>query len=491
MENFSNTDWMNLPTHKPDKDLWERIDTELDIQAVSEKFEQLPQYSPKINMWNSINLKLAFNQYLKYLYLIGAIFSTIVIILIFNNIENSKQVQNKISPKANFINLLADNKDKHLLDSDKKNTLKSAELSANERDEKLFFNKNKIVNLNKVQTDLNENSFDKKIVRHESNLKTEQVYLPKSELNIENKRLNTDIYNNLNINKIATETTISNTSESKSHLSANSEIDTTISRADETKDANSEKQGIDPRKLSLKSTDIIKTKSYFSAGIDFTYNQIFNQSAFSNSEVSDFHQYGISLKYVFSDLFLQTGLNYSRFSDYQKYNSDQQLNQYKTYQYVDSVIYNTQGIIIQYITHQVTINDSIIYQQMLDVKTKISYINIPLMLGYQWHVKRFSFSLKTGLQFSFIIFENENVIMADKPDVRLLKLYKTSKIYNRANYSGLLSAEIAYNFAKRWGVFAEPILQYYFKPVYNEAEIDKSMSTPFLSGIKAGIYYKF
>ena len=89
MENLSNKDWSNLPVHKPDLDLWDKIDTELDLQGVSNNLNQLPQYSPKISLWKSINLKLTYYQYINYLIFAGIGISVTILFFVFINNLNA------------------------------------------------------------------------------------------------------------------------------------------------------------------------------------------------------------------------------------------------------------------------------------------------------------------------------------------------------------------------------------------------------------------
>ena len=254
-----------------------------------------------------------------------------------------------------------------------------------------------------------------------------------------------------------------------------------------------EVNGIDPKRVNLKSTNNPVKKGLYTIGIDYTFSKIYNQDKFSYSDNNTIGQYGISMKYNYSNWIFQTGVSYSRFSDQFNYNSDQQQIQFKSYTYVDSVIYNQQGNIIQYVTHPVNIHDTVLFQQTIKASKNYSLLNIPVMLAYQYGFGKVSVSLKAGVLCTLIISEKETISLPETPNVSVLKIYSDGYSINKVNWAGILSAEVDYHINKNWGVSVEPMMQYYFKPLYNGTDINSNSTnqSPYLIGIKTGLFYKF
>lgn len=497
MENLSNKDWSNLPVHKPDVDLWDRIDTELDLQGVSGNFEQLPKYSPKISLWNSISLKLTFNQYIKYFYFAGIGIITTVLFFVFINNSNNDNKEIKSIDKPDVLSI-----NQNIKKSENYQLYKPAETG-----KKIYYKNTSaktkdIQEADQVKATPVEENISAKVTDKTINNKTDipkdvniaigQTFAAKQKiLKIQQSENNVQIKTAANEPGIAPIISNQETKTAVSPLKSNNK--NIAEKPDKIENSVSENEGIEPKKVNLKSTDQAFRKSYYTIGIDYTYNKIYNQEMFSYSDNKSINQYGLTFKYNFSNLFFQTGLNYSRFSDNFKYNSDQKLNQFKTYNYVDSVIYNPQGNIIQYITHPVTINDSVLYQQLINATKKYSLLNIPVILGYQRNFKKISVSFKAGILCSIVISEKETITLPENTDVSVSKIYSGQSSINKTNWAGILSAEIDYNFSKRWGISVEPVLQYYFNPSYNEMDLNSKSNklSPYMIGIKTGLFFKF
>ena len=164
------------------------------------------------------------------------------------------------------------------------------------------------------------------------------------------------------------------------------------------------------------------------------------------------------------------------------------LNKYITYNYVDSVIYSPSGNISQYVTHPVTINNYKDTTQNFLASKKYSMLNIPVLIGYQWRINKVAFTLKTGIQYSLMISEKEE-LQQQGANMTLLELHPIEAIIRKTNWAGVVSIELGYNFHKHLGVSLEPILQYYFNTMYKE--MDSNTGLPYTIGFKANLFYNF
>ena len=254
-----------------------------------------------------------------------------------------------------------------------------------------------------------------------------------------------------------------------------------------------ESKGVEPKRVNLKSSQKPDRKGYSSVGIDFTYLKIYNRESFSYIDNQFINQYGINYQYNYSNWILQTGMSFSKFSDNLVSKVQFQKDQYNTFNYVDSVIYNSQGEIIQYVTHPVTINDSVIYQEIINVSKKYSFLNIPILAGYQWNYGKFRLSLKSGFLCTIIISEKDEMILPVSQYIKVLEIEPSKTSINGIKWAAVVSAGFSYDITKSWGLSTEPILYYYFKPFYDNMDINSGYGnkSPWLFGIKTGLFYKF
>lgn len=493
MENLSNKDWSNLPLHKPDADLWNRIDTELDIQGVSGSFSQLPKYSPKTDLWKSISFKLTYYQYLKYFYLTGVGIIATILFFVFTNPSNkSKEVIKSIEKKETIaITTQTENKEvSNLSESDAKNNNIKNTFAVQEKT---------IPSEKKEIARINHNIIDNKIISEKESIQTIQNYISGKETisqtpNNKKEIVKNEVQTETNIlaNKAAIipitldmETSTTNNPEK----SENNNLKQTINK--ETSVA--ESIGIEPKKVNLRSTEKPLKKGYSTIGIDYTILKIYIKEAFSYTNNQLINQFGMSYQYNYFNWLIQTGLSYSKYSDNLVNKVHFQKNQYNTFNYVDSVIYNSQGQIIQYITHPVTINDSLLFFENISTSKNYSFLNIPILAGYQWYYGRIKLSLKTGFLLTVIFSEKTTLVLPVIQNIKVLQIEPSSTSISGIKTAGVVSAALSYDFTKRWGLSIEPIVYYYFKPFYNNMDLipGYEKKSPWLYGVKTGLFYKF
>ncbi len=499
MENLTNKDWSNLPVHKPDVDLWDRIDTELDLQGVSANLDQLPKYSPKMGLWKSISFKLAFYQYVKYLYFAGATAITAgVLFLVFSiTPENNKINKNKneaiiINKNTELNNIqqiqshTLENKTNKLINKSStavENTIKPE--NQNNKEVSLDLTKNNTIPTATKQLKLPDNSNNAFV---ENTITTSENKISTTSKNQEIKLAET-------LNPHATKATNNQlfAVNDAANTAKPNEVENKVQIAENKENNKEETAGVEPKKVNMKSVSNATKSGFSSIGIDYTIFKIYNKESFSFTYNQLIHQFGVSYQYNYANYLLQTGLSYSNFTDNQAGKVHFQKDQFTKYNYVDSVVFNLQGEIIQYITHPIVFNDSVLYQQYIPARKSYTMLNIPVLAGYQWNMSKFGFAVKSGFLCTMVISEKTSMILPVTQNIKVLKTEAFQSSIKGLNWAAVLSASISYNFNKRWGVNAEPIIYYYFKPMYNNMDIypDYGNKSPWLFGLKTGFYYRF
>ncbi|MEI6821197.1 MAG: hypothetical protein WCL51_04645 [Bacteroidota bacterium] len=500
MNTISNNNWSNLPTHKPNPDLWNSIDTNLDLEMISQNIDTLPKHTPKTGLWNSINRSLLFNQYIKYIYISGAALT--IAITLFILIPNKEKTTKTVA--INTINLNSE-----LSNNDNKTIIKKDD-PTKDIDNNSSYDKNKEVKTISYRKDIAQNNSQSiapyKSLKDSKRTSESQTIIEKEDNNINKEVINRE-QNKTHIKELE-ETTKTNqkeiTNKSDDKYLVNDNIKSKEEYIIETKqeintsDSSSKlveilkEDNTEGTKTPLSKLNIAKSSPeknwYYSIGIDYSYNVINNENKFTYSDIKKLNQYCITGKITYANWILQTGLNYSSFTDNTKYIADIRLNKYITYNYVDSVIYSPSGNISQYVTHPVTVNNYKDTTQSFLTSKKYSMLSIPLLVGYQWRINKVALTLKTGIQCSLIISEKEE-LQQQGTNMTLLELYPVEAIIRKTNWAGVVSIELGYNFHKHFGVSLEPILQYYFNAMYRE--MDSNTGLPYTIGVKANLFYNF
>ena len=480
MNTIPNNNWSNLPTHKPNPDLWDSIDTNLDLEMVSQNIETLPKHLPKSGLWNSINRSLLYHQYIKYIYFSGAVLTIAVIlsILILN--------KEKTTDKATISNI----KQKTELINNEAKTINKADQMTKVDDNNSSLNQYKEIKKGEYRNDVapikaQSIVYEETINDSKQSVETQTLKEKAVEDPIQTQQ---KVISNISDNKDLVNDNIkseqNNINKTKQEINAS---DTSSKIVEIVKENNTEGAKIPLSKLNIAKSSPEKNW-YYSMGIDYSYNVINNKDKFTYSDTKKLNQFGVTGKITYSNWILQVGVNYSSFNDNTKYNADIRLNKYITYNYVDSVIYAPSGNISQYVTHPVTINNYKDTTQSILASKKYSMLSIPLLVGYQWRINKVALTLKTGIQCSLIISEKEE-LQQQGANMTLLELHPVEAIIRKTNWAGVVSIELGYNFHKHLGVSLEPILKYYFNTMYKE--MDPNTGFPYTIGIKANLFYNF
>ncbi len=522
MDKKLHNNWSHLPSHKPDSDLWDRIETELDLESLTSHIGELPDYSPKSGLWKSIYFKLSLNQYLSYVSFAGIISLIAIIAFLLSN-ESKPSDSGKINVRNNTQSTLI--QPETSAQKIKNNTSVSipenrgakepdvlAEISVTNNQSLLKPDKQSPSSNN--STAINNVSTNNSPAKH--NLTRKAItYPPADERKIQpskstqNEDLNKNIegYTNTQKSKLSqagadsfsksvTVTEKTGTKQSEEEIKSQEITQKPAIEEQEEIKIETKKEDTDeapPVRKEFKTERSRERKEFSTLGVDYTYFKYYNAENGSVETQNSFNQFGLTYKYHFANLFFQTGLNYNQFKRFSSYNSLQQLNSFKTYNYVDSVIYNQQGEIIEYITHPVIINDSTIYEHHIKAQHKYSVLSFPLLTGVYKDFGKIRLAFKAGMLCSVVIYENEGLSLPENPNIKVLKIYPTQVSVNNFRLAGVVAGEIDWNINNHWGVSAEPVLQYYFKPLYKPTDAIPVLTKekPYSIGLKLGIFYKF
>jgi hypothetical protein len=190
----------------------------------------------------------------------------------------------------------------------------------------------------------------------------------------------------------------------------------------------------------------------------------------------------------FGNYFIQSGIGF-RFAkddgnyliDYQKYLG--------SYQDVYNVTYDSteQGIIPTYYTQTVEVFDSLDHYAINETKANYTYLEIPVLFGYQKDFKRFSLSLKGGPSMSLMIRKNVPDAIYPEDKIRIVNMDKTLPTRVNLNWQMMVSAGFGYNLSDKFSLNIEPTFRYFINPEYNNGT---TTAHPYSFGIRAGIIYK-
>ncbi len=493
---MSNNNWSNLPAYKPAADLWDRIETDLDVEVVSENVSTLPKYTPKTELWETIHRKLFYQQVLRYIYFSGI---TIVVGLLLYFAYHTKdkahdtafindiKLKNNVAT-ANNNTIVATTKSKdaslNTVVSDKKET-------SNTSSENMIYS-----NKERNTTDVNPtsktsyNNKNKYIDKAKSTSETTSDKI-QTKNNDETKQIEKDQQTNITTEVSANLSNPIVKAEENKSVETNAE--TVVNNVSDKPAVNpiaTDKEGakVPISKLDIATSSIEKQK-YYSIGLVYTYNSIKNKNKFSYSDINNISQYGVSGKVTYADWVFQTAINYSSFTDKIKYNADIRISKYINYTYVDSVIYSpSSSLIQQYVTHQVLVNDIETKTKTFVATKRYSILNIPVLVGYQWRINKFSLTIKTGVQCSVVLSEKQELQQVDN-NMSIVELHPFVANIRRTNWAGIISCDLGYSFYKHLNISIEPVIQYYFNPIYNEMDVNTGL--PYTIGIRTGIFYNF
>lgn len=194
---------------------------------------------------------------------------------------------------------------------------------------------------------------------------------------------------------------------------------------------------------------------------------------------------GLDMRYAISNFFVQTGLGLSFANEDGKY--DVKFNEFLgSYQDVYNVIFDSteQGVVPIYFTKTVEVYDTIDHLKVFKTRNAYTYLQIPLLFGYEWQKSRVSFSVKAGPCMSMLIHKNvPDPVLPE--NIRILSQQgNNSRI--ETSWQLMLGFGMSYSLNKNLEFAIDiPTFRYYLS-----SPIKGDKKHPYAFGLKAGILYK-
>jgi hypothetical protein len=145
------------------------------------------------------------------------------------------------------------------------------------------------------------------------------------------------------------------------------------------------------------------------------------------------------------------------------------------------------GYIPTFYTQTVDVYDSIDYYAINESKASYTYLEIPLLFGYQKDFKRFSLSLKGGPSMSLMISRNVPKAIYPEDKIRIVNMDRTLPTRINLNWQMMFSAGFGFNLTDKFSLNVEPAFRYFVNPEFNNGT---SSRHPYSFGVRAGIIYK-
>ena len=329
---------------------------------------------------------------------------------------------------------------------------------------------------------LSNNKIPVEKTRANDDLQKNRTNIPESNTDIPALNNSDDLTQSIEIEEVKEEVKIEN-------LSDNSETTALITTEENKKNSDNEirKENIDNTKYQNK----YKFNPYFSIGAYITPEFIFYpDDSIPNNQSYNFD---LSVSYHFSNYyFIQSGLGISFSNDDGKYTIDYERYDYMgSYEDVYNVTFDTtpQGIIPIYHTKTVDVYDSVRHISISQTKNKYTYLQIPLLFGYNFSKNKMTYSVKGGPSLSVLLFDNIPDANLQDEYIKIIRINQKMPIRIQTNWQFLVNFGFLYRFSDNFSISMEPSLRYYIKSAYEKKYI--TTKHPFSVGLRTGVVYKF
>ncbi len=221
------------------------------------------------------------------------------------------------------------------------------------------------------------------------------------------------------------------------------------------------------------------------AGIYSTWNII----SYGNNHHKQSRSAGFSLSTFRGAWLIETGAEISQSDDNGRYmvnyNSWDSLGYYNKVVSFSTDPANPGTVVFQ--TKVEGVYDSVDHAYETMTKHRYTYLQIPLMAGYQLYANRlFSISLKGGPVFSMMTGSDEPVARFSSSTGSLESIDDLSPARVTTNWQMAVAAGFGVHLSPRLTLLTEPVYKAYLRPVYQNQR-----TRPQSFGIKAGLLYRF
>lgn len=243
----------------------------------------------------------------------------------------------------------------------------------------------------------------------------------------------------------------------------------------------------DVRKLSAYQEYARKSKASWSVGAYFNPEV----TVYNSPDLANTVSYNVSVlpQVSFNHLFVQSGIN-ARFT-HDKENPTVFYNKFLgTYQDVYLVTFDSteNGVVPTYYTHEVSVYDTIEHYAVTETQSSFTYLEVPVLIGYQVEFGRFSIFAKGGPAASFLV-GKKMPVQDPEEGARIVNVDYQVPSRSTVNWQLMLSAGIGLQLSDRIGFSLEPTFRYSLKSEYDVSGNAGGNACSY--GVRAGLNYKF
>ena len=118
-----------------------------------------------------------------------------------------------------------------------------------------------------------------------------------------------------------------------------------------------------------------------------------------------------------------------------------------------------------------------------------SYLQIPLLFGYNLSKNKMTYSVKGGPSLSVLLFDNIPAANLQDEHIKIIRINQKMPIRIQTNWQFLVNFGFNYRFSDNFSISMEPSLRYYIRSAYEKKYI--TTKHPFSVGLRTGVLYKF
>lgn len=163
-----------------------------------------------------------------------------------------------------------------------------------------------------------------------------------------------------------------------------------------------------------------------------------------------------------------------------------------SYSHLDSILFdwdeNHYHLLPTYYTSQQDVWDSLLKADYPRIEKRYTYLQIPLMLGYDLIQKeRYSFGFRAGQILSLLISSKQLTPAYDPMKNKIIQVNNISVDRIESNWQIVAGVNFSWHLSKRITLEIEPMARYYFTSVYEKSDLSKKV---FSLGFRTAITFQ-
>ncbi len=212
---------------------------------------------------------------------------------------------------------------------------------------------------------------------------------------------------------------------------------------------------------------------------------------YPNDAINNQRGYGIdfSARWKKKEFFIESGIGLAFSSDNGNYSIDYE-KYLGTYNDVYNVTFDTlpDGTLKpNYHTNPVDVYDTIGKYRIEQTKNRYTYLQVPVLLGFQKQFERFGWFVKTGPVISVML--SSDIPTPDTGDDRIIGIDQQMPGRVNTHWQLAFSAGFTYQLSDRVSLAVEPTFRYYLNSQYNSNYINTRH--PYSLGLRTGLLFNF